>query len=176
MKTKNTFDQYVIPKIRITEEAERITGIHVEKAEDGETVVMSLQGCTVEAASLTNCIRDFIVWLEDKQRVVLIAHNCRKFDARILMAGIHAVDMYDQFIDKVWNFSDTFTLFKQIIPKQKSYALVNLVRVFLMKTYSAHDAGSDADILCELLIKLKVNSGQVMKHSFKPHIYNSMLL
>ena len=80
-----------------------------------------------------------IAWLKPKSPCLLIAHNCKCFDAKHLMKAFESTGLYKEFSAIVPGFSDTLTAFRELLPASKSYSQENLVQDLLLCSYEAHD-------------------------------------
>lgn len=79
-----TFNAYIFPKMSISEEASRVTGIYVSEAEE-----FKVNGEIKKAVGIGDGLRDFFNWLKKfiNNCVVLIAHNGRRFDFPVLVGA-----------------------------------------------------------------------------------------
>ena len=104
-------------------------------------------------------------WLKTKSPCLLIAHNCKCFDAKHLMKAFESTGLYKEFSAIVPGFSDTLTAFRGLLPARKSHSQENLVQDLLLCSYGAHNAIADAQSLFKLVSKF-LNSKLLGKHSF----------
>ena len=104
-------------------------------------------------------------WLKTKSPCLLIAHNCKCFDAKHLMKAFESTGLYKEFSAIVPGFSDTLTAFRELLPARKSHSQENLVQDLLLCSYGAHNAIADAQSLFKLVSKF-LNSKLLGKHSF----------
>ena len=61
-------------------------------------------------------------------------------------------------------FADSLPAIKTAIPGRKKYSLPSLATDVLERTYNAHDAGADVDVL-KRLVNSKVSTSSLLKHS-----------
>ena len=59
-------------------------------------------------------LNSFIDWLPND--ALLVAHNCKKFDANIIVSHYQNHDLINKLKEKVTGFSDTLPFFQQKIP------------------------------------------------------------
>ena len=104
-------------------------------------------------------------WLKTKSPCLLIAHNCKCFDAKHLMKAFESTGLYKEFSAIVPGFSDTLTAFRELLPARKSHSQENLVQDLLLCSYEAHNAIADVQSLFKLVSKF-LNSKLLGKHSF----------
>ena len=104
-------------------------------------------------------------WLKTKSPCLLIAHNCKCFDAKHLMKAFESTGLYKEFSAIVPGFSDTLTAFRELLPACKSHSQENLVQDLLLCSYEAHNAIADVQSLFKLVSKF-LNSKLLGKHSF----------
>ena len=104
-------------------------------------------------------------WLKPKSPCLLIAHNCKCFDAKHLMKAFESTGLYKEFSAIVPGFSDTLTAFRELLSARKSHSQENLVQDLLLCSYEAHNAIADAQSLFKLVSKF-LNSKLLAKHSF----------
>lgn len=77
-----TYNTYIFPKMSISEEASRVTGIYVFEA--GEFIV---NGEIKKAVGIGDGLIDFFYWLKKFTSVVLIAYNGRRFYFPVLIGA-----------------------------------------------------------------------------------------
>ena len=97
MATKETFSYacYVKPLIPITAEAEKIAGIPWNGTE------MTVKNSHVDAIPIVEALGKFLEFLKKFHIVILIAHNGRVFDFRVLSYAISRIKMYEMFLKYV---------------------------------------------------------------------------
>ncbi|CAH3153512.1 unnamed protein product, partial [Porites lobata] len=123
------------------------------------------KGRPVQAVPLEEALSRMKAWLKTKSPCLLIAHNCKCFDAKHLMKAFESTGLYKEFSAIVPGFSDTLTAFRGLLPARKSHSQENLVQDLLLCSYGAHNAIADAQSLFKLVSKF-LNSKLVGKHSF----------
>ena len=74
------FNSYIFPKLPISEESTKVTGIYVN--ESGE---FKVNGEERNAVGIHGGLQDFFSWLAQFQHAVLVAHNGRRFDFPVLV-------------------------------------------------------------------------------------------
>jgi hypothetical protein len=111
---------------------------------------MHHNGTVVEAVDIETCLSDFVEWLKKLQPVVLIAHNCKRFDSYRLMYQLMNIDnaaIMNDFHDVVCGFADTLPMFRnlykdKIVNYKQSTVVAHVLGTNFM--YDAHDAKDDA--------------------------------
>ena len=128
----------------MTLEAAKVTGIGT----GGGKVYKN--GIKMPAQTLGETLSDFINWIiQFKKPVVLIAHNAM-FDARVFVNACVKTNMFDTMSAVIVGFVDTLKAMRKHFPGQKSYKQELLLKELLGYSYSAHDALED----CQSLMKL----------------------
>ena len=125
--------------------AERVHGI------SWNGVDLLVQREIVESMHWIYAISDFFQWLKEFDNVILVAHNGRAFDMRILCHAVESVGMQDLMRHRVLACIDSLQLMKKTFPKLKKHSLSALVEHFLREQFNAHDAAADVDILVKVL-------------------------
>ena len=82
--------------------------------------------------------------------VVLIAHNGRVFDFRVLSYAICKVGMVSEFSNHVLAFVDSLSILRSKVPKLSSYKQEFLAGYFCQEYYNAHDAVDDVKMLSKI--------------------------
>jgi len=145
------FMRYIIPNGDIDEGASNVNGITKEYGslyKDGESIE--------DAAKPYDGLQEFLEWIDDVNqegnRVILIGHNAKRFDAPILINNIINNDVadFENIRQTIWGFSDTLRHFRDQfefrINTQKW-----LMMEFGMGDKQTHDALQDTIDLVELV-------------------------
>jgi DNA polymerase III alpha subunit (gram-positive type) len=148
----------VLPRIPVSDGDAAITGIEVV---DGH---IRCYGNPVDALNINQGLTDFLTFLKQFPRAVLVTHNCRQFDSIRLVRTVHRLDRVSELCGVVTGFVESLLLMRALHPGLSSYSQVNLVASLLYKTYSAHDALADVRTLEELVSG--VPSDVMMGHFF----------
>ncbi|XP_065196400.1 uncharacterized protein LOC135827891 [Sycon ciliatum] len=148
-----TFSRYVLPCGGIQKSASEKTGLSVSIIGGQRTLVRS--GKALKTDVLQEVADDFIDWLDRlrSKSIVLVAHNCKRFDCRVLLRQFAACAAVDQLLEAVHGFADTLSAFKEALPGLASYAQERLVADYVGTAYAAHDAVADVDALAALIAK-----------------------
>ena len=93
---------------------------------------------------------------------ILVAHNCKSFDARFLVQAAEKNGVMDDLAQTVSGFTDSLPAFRELLPAMKSHSQENLVEDLLCKSYEAHNAPADVQMVNKFL-----NVKLLQKHSFK---------
>ncbi|XP_053375217.1 uncharacterized protein LOC123538288 [Mercenaria mercenaria] len=145
VKSGVQFAVYTKPKMAVTSEAQRVTGICVD--DNGDIVV---NGNLVESIHIQSAIEKLCRWLDQFSNVFLIAHNGRRFDFPILMTAVQKTKTTDVFFKSVFGFVDSLSVFRKKYPGE-SLKQEDLARQHLGMTYNAHNAEADVEALGHLL-------------------------
>ncbi|XP_023932628.1 uncharacterized protein LOC106177003 [Lingula anatina] len=164
------FNEYVIPKKCITAEASAITGIKVL----GGQIYHHDQ--PVEALKIRAALQRFIQFLDQSNPVLLVGHNIRSFDSRVLCNAAKACGMLGALEKNVCSFFDTLPFFRQILPGRKSYRQEELVYDCLAVKYPAHVACEDVEILKKLVDSFTPCPETMAKHCFDVNFVKESLV
>ena len=160
MKTDARFSCFVSPKVPISVNAEQVTGMSF----DGEH--MTVHGKPVDTVSISEALSKFMNFLKNLGNVVLIAHNGRVFDFRVLSYAICKVGMVSEFSNHVLAFVDSLSLLRSKVPKLSSYKQEFLAGYFCQESYNAHDAVDDVKMLSKILCASGMTKEDCVKHSY----------
>ena len=123
-------------------------------------------GTEVEAVGLVKGFKQFLAWCSlFGSKIVLYAHNARRFDSRVFLKSCINVDLIAQAKEVILGFSDTLPVFKDLLPKRSSYRQSSVAEDVLKRSYNAHSALYDAVILQKLCKKLHVQEKIFLSHS-----------
>ncbi|VDI51767.1 Hypothetical predicted protein [Mytilus galloprovincialis] len=162
-----TFQEYILPTKPINPKASEVTGLY----RDGCSLYY--KGQKVKTLSKSVGLEKFIKWLPHK--AVLVAHNCKSFDSKIIVAQLSSVNLVNEFHRKVSGFSDSLHIFKQKYPGRKSYKQENLLKDILKRSYNAHNAVDDVQFLNIMMKNSKVSLQDIINHSFTVEYVKSYL-
>ncbi|MBN3314054.1 PML protein, partial [Atractosteus spatula] len=159
---EETFNLHMVPRCRMTDEASRITGFTVQ----GQALL--LHGGPVNTVTHREALSSFIDFLRTFHRPLLVAHNAKRFDCPVLSRALDEFSLKDEFQQVVAGFLDTFLLGKELLAASKvtKYSQQYLVKLFLHKTYMAHNALEDVRALQELYNKWNPAPAMVCKQRF----------
>ncbi|XP_024233425.1 protein PML [Oncorhynchus tshawytscha] len=159
---ERSFNVYAVPRCTMTDEASRVTGFTVR---DHRTLL--LHGRRVDTIPLREVLTSFISFLRSFHKPLLAAHNARRFDCPVLARALRECSLTDEFQEVVSGFLDTFRISKEMFPsKLAKYSQEYMVKVFLNKTYDAHNALEDVKALQELYQKWSPSQELVRRHTF----------
>jgi len=158
----STFSRTIFPPGEIQRGASEINGftksrgILYQNGREVENVVTPREG-----------LIDFFNWVHDpRKNVILIAHNCFRFDAPNLInnARRHRVQDLDGLCQIISEFGDSLTSFRDRYPRDRSHSMQTLMDKFQMGEQS-HDGLQDAQDLFEL-VKLAEDQLGIPRKSF----------
>ncbi|XP_063408928.1 DNA polymerase III PolC-type-like [Mytilus trossulus] len=157
---KGEFDKYIIPTKPIHPKATKVTHLFSTGTR------LYYKGQQLKTELKENVINSFIDWLP--KNALLVAHNCKQFDAKILVSQMQplASTFLENLKDHMLGFSDTLPLFRVKFPKRKSYSQSSLAKDILKTTYNAHNALDDVKILKQL-IEVDITKEQLIENSFE---------
>ena len=156
------FNRYVMPAVQIPDKVSDLTQIRIEGSK------MYHKGREVETVPIKDCLLDFVRWLRNvNTKVILVAHNCKAFDARRLVRHVVASGIMEEFSQVVAGFADTLPMFRFLYQgKFREFKQTTIVREILKKDYDAHDAIEDSKVLQEVVKVCKCGKKDLLEQSF----------
>ena len=94
----------------------------------------------VETIPIMDALQQFLEFLQEIPKPVLVGHYSKKFDLPFLRFYIKENDLWETFLSAVVGYVDTWIVFRQEFPNRTSYKQVDLVRGLLGEEYEAHSA------------------------------------
>ena len=158
---KDDFSIYVKPCHVISPEASAVNKLTFQRGMlfyDGKPIT--------DVLAIDVALKKFIEWLKSRMPCILVAHNCKSFDARFLVQAAEKNGVMDDLAKTVSGFTDSLPAFRELLPERKSHSQENLVQDLLCKSYEAHNALADVSTLYQLVNKF-LNVKLLQKHSFK---------
>jgi len=151
---RKKFDQYVYPGKKVERKASEINGCYVK----GGRLYRQGEG-ELQTQNLENGLRSFINWLESLgSKVVLVAHNCRLYDARVLLQNLEELDIPYKHV--IMGFSDSLLASKKLFPDAESHKLskmLEIVGVSESEQDTHHDAledAADCRVICRRMARM----------------------
>ncbi|XP_011309361.1 three prime repair exonuclease 2 [Fopius arisanus] len=143
---------YILPTGPIPQIVKDITGIDMKNNK------MYVRGRPVTAVPKSTALYTFIAFLKSLGgKIILVAHNCFKFDGPLLTAIVYREKKMTEFQEMVIGFSDTLPLFREYLPGRReigrTYGLKSLADEFLGESAGAHDAMNDTCMLEQLIMR-----------------------
>lgn len=139
----------MFPKVPISAEASRITGISLR---DGKLFHLNKE---VEGKTIRDALNSVLSFLcECKKKVLIVGHSIQLFDSPVLFNALDSCGKMDDFSKVVIGFHDTLKLFKLMKPGLPSYQQEFLCKTVANTEYDAHDARCDVNALSVLLDNL----------------------
>ena len=163
--TGDSFNAYVNPKLPISDEAEKVTGI----VWDGTSLFVS--GNKVVCLKIREALNQFLQWLKQFPNPVLIAHNGKTFDFKVFCHAIDKNALQEDFLKSAVGFVDSLGVMRSKIPKLPSYKQTFLAQHVCQETYNAHNAQDDVTMLVKIMKSAKVNDDELIKASFSLDYY-----
>ena len=149
----DTFNIYVSPeRSSIDQGASKVNKLTIVQG------TLHYKGDAVNSINIKEALENFIDFLENVHKPVLVGHNIKKFDVPFIGFYLKRYSLWERFLAAVVGFVDTWILFKQVYPFRPSYKQVDLVEHFLHESYDAHNALEDVKALQKLsdLVKDKL--------------------
>ncbi|CAG2214298.1 unnamed protein product [Mytilus edulis] len=140
---KGEFDKYIIPTKPIHPKATEVTHLFSTGTR------LYYKGQQLKTEPKENVFNSFIDWLP--KNALLVAHNCKQFDAKILVSQMQPL---------------ASTFLENLKDHIKSYSQSSLAKDILKTTYNAHNALDDVKILKQL-IEVDITKEQLIENSFE---------
>lgn len=153
------FNVYMLPRCKIAEGASKVTGL----TSNGRKLFLHKQ--PVDTVSIEEALQSFISFLKTFDKPLLVGHNSKRFDCRILLRILEEFYLVDEFLEVVSGFLDTLLLSREMF-KLPKYTQASLVEHFLRRGYEAHNATEDVRALQDLYRVWNPNRELVKKHTF----------
>ncbi|XP_011406276.1 PREDICTED: exonuclease DPD1, chloroplastic/mitochondrial-like [Amphimedon queenslandica] len=183
----NMWSKYLIPNQDIGYHATQVTGMHVEET-DGVRILMEGNE-EVDAASYEDGLTQFYYYLcqlsnkkDHNARLILVAHNGRRFDAPILVNAFKKINVSSSDLsEKEIYFSDSLEILRKLQKdqhpllnnpqdegrKKLSLGLGKLYRHLFQEDFPAHDATEDVKAMKRILFeRLKLNKSIISNDTF----------
>ena len=110
-----------------------------------------LRGQAVKCTDAQTALLDFVEFLRQIDRPVLVGHNAMSFDIPVLYNNLKLHGLVAELSSVIAGCADTLRIVRRAFPKQEGgYSQSNLVGKLLGATYGAHDAQEDTRTLKEL--------------------------
>ncbi|XP_006813185.1 DNA polymerase III PolC-type-like [Saccoglossus kowalevskii] len=157
---KDVFNCYILPKKKMTKDASKLTKIYVRryKVYHNRKVVPS--------TNLLRALERFCKWLSKYRNPLLVAHNAKRFDSRVIVQQADSVGYLPKLQQFIAGFVDSLPLFKLMCPDMTSYTQEHLVKEILHQSYDAHNAVGDVRSLSDLISHLHPTVEHLISHSF----------
>lgn len=165
MASGEKFSCYIKPLIPISVEAQKVTGI------SWNGTAMTVKGLHVDAFPIEEALCKFLEFLKKFDSVILVAHNGRVFDFRVLSYAVNRLGICDIFLNYVLAFVDSLSMFRSKVPKLSSYKQEYLAQHFCEESYNAHNATDDVNMLIKILYKSDMTKSDFVKHSYSANCH-----
>ncbi|KAK2547128.1 hypothetical protein P5673_033093 [Acropora cervicornis] len=106
-----------------------------------------------DAIATDVALKHFIEWLNSRMPCILVAHNCKSFDARFLVQAAEKNGVIFDLAQTVSGFTDSLPSFRELLPERKSHSQEKLVQDLLSKSNEAYNALADVQTLYQLVNK-----------------------
>ena len=119
-----------------------------------------------DTVAINVAVKNFIEWRKSRMPCILVAHNCKSFDAKFLVQAAEKNGFMDDLAQTVSGFTDSLPAFRELLPERKSHSQENFVQDLLCKSYEADNALAGVLTLYQLVNKF-LNVKLLQKQSFK---------
>ncbi|CAJ1056073.1 uncharacterized protein LOC117814925 [Xyrichtys novacula] len=158
----HSLNLYITPRCRMQRGAAKVTGFKVRRHR------LYLHRRLVLTNSLREVLVSFIAFLRMLHRPLVIGHNIRRFDCRLLARALDELNLRAEFDSSISGCVDTLPLAREVLKDRslQSFRQENLVKELLDVDYKAHDALEDVRALQALYSVLKPSPELICKHRF----------
>ncbi|KAM7002114.1 protein PML-like [Tautogolabrus adspersus] len=158
----HSLNLYVIPRCRMQRGAAKVTGFRIRRHR------LYLHRQLVLTNSLREVLVSFIAFLQMLGRPLVVGHNIRRFDCRLLARALDELDLRAEFDSSISGCVDTLPLAREMLRDRnlQSFRQENLVRELLGVDYKAHDALEDVRALQALYSVLQPTPELICRHRF----------
>jgi len=118
------------------------------------------------AVSICEGLEQLMNFLGKFEDIMLVAHNGRKFDFKVLIEALVSSNLLLKFYDVVAAFLNSLRVFQQKFLSRRCNSLTELVKDFLPNNSNrTHDATEDVRALVDLLQSIKSSPDNMKKLS-----------
>lgn len=154
--SNEAFNEYITPVGPISAGAAAVTGLNVQGG------VLFHDGSPVTSRPAAEVLPSFIEWLP--QKTLLIGHNAKSFDSRVLVRNLQKENLLFALRKKVVGFADTLPLCRELV-QLENYKQETIHLHLFGCNYPAHDAAADVQALKNIYVKLCVADEKIFKYS-----------
>lgn len=161
------FNEYSCPSVRFNPKAGQVNKLTCR----GDKMYQA--GQLLKTLPKKNLLLQFIEFLIQHQKpVLLLAHNA-DFDLRLLRQELTAQDLTQEFLATFVGYCDTIMFFKAKLPKMSSYSLKAVCNQVMGEDFifKEHDASGDVDALWKCLDKVGFGNDEIVKFSISSQAY-----
>ena len=147
------FSCYIFARPAIFQQSTNVTGIGICRR-SGQTV-LTVHGKPVASSNLREGMKLFLDFLSQFSKVLLVAHNGKAFDMKVLIHQAHHCDLEAELVAAVAGFADTLLAFRHHLKAQiPKFTLGALNAHFNGPEFAAQDAAGDVSTLQHIMTKL----------------------
>ena len=162
-----TFNCFIAPRQPICAAASAITGLTFSEGNNQ----LYKNGKRVDCTAIHKGLLDFMAFLKSFRKPVLVGHNIISFDIPVLYNRLQEFQLCQAFMALVKGCIDTLKIARRTFTKAEvgNHKQETLVKKLLKKSYNAHDAQEDVNLLFELFTKKLDNYGAEDLYAFNYH-------
>ena len=198
---ERVWSRYLVPTRNIAPGASRVNGLKVSKDENGKRVLLRW-GQEVPAKSYIDGLKEFYMYLcqlsrkhkklHPSARLILLAHNGRRFDAPILINALRKISVTAKKLNDISVcFSDSWLILRELqrnnnplltysdcvdggmkvqMTSNVSLKLTSLYQHLFNEGFPAHDATEDVKAMKRILFEppLQLPISIISNNTFKP--------
>jgi DNA polymerase III epsilon subunit-like protein len=172
-KSNDLWSSYLVPKKDMNPISSKMTKLQI-KEYSGERV-LTKDGVVLPAKKYEEGLHDIYQYIDQlandhrrlypNGRIVLVAHNCKRFDGPVLLNALKTINVSAQALEgKGVYFADSLEIFKAMKRRDKSMfgdarlSMVSLYRLLFGQSIDdvAHDAVEDSKALKKVLFESPV--------------------
>ncbi|XP_061629323.1 uncharacterized protein LOC133477944 isoform X1 [Phyllopteryx taeniolatus] len=155
----HSLNLYTVPRCRMEPGAARVTGLRVRRRK------LYLHRRPVPTRTMREVLLSFVAFLQSLGRPLLVGHNIRRFDCRLLARALDETGLRAQFEASVAGCVDTLPLARDVLKDcgMSSFKQEYLVKELMGIDYKAHDALEDVRSL-QMLFNVLQPKPEVVAH------------
>ena len=160
VRRNQDIDTYMVSDQYISDDVTRITHLSMNNGD------LYYDDVCLSTVSVTDALSSLISLCQEIGGVILVAHNCKVFDAYRLVRHVRQAGLLDVFMNSVVGFSDTLPLFKDV-PDLPNAKMATIANHFLgIEDYQGHNALDDATTLEDSVAAANFSIADLINESF----------
>ena len=160
VRRNQDMDAYMVSDQYISQDVTRITHLSMNNGD------LFYDDVCLSTVSVTDALLSLISLCQEIGGVILVAHNCKVFDAYRLVRHMRQAGLLDVFMSYVVGFSDTLPLFKDV-PELPNAKMATIANHFLgIEDYQGHNALDDATTLEDSVAAANFSFADLIEESF----------
>ena len=160
VRRQKYIDAYMVSDQYISHDVTRITHLSMYHGD------LYYDDVCLSTVSVTDAVVSLVSLCQKIGGVILVAHNCKVFDAYRLVRHVRQAGLLDVFMGSIVGFSDTLPLFRDV-PELPNAKMATIANHFLgMHDYEGHNALDDATVLEDSVAAANFSFADLIEESF----------